>query len=42
MEELLQLGKAINPNFNAAKCSALMAKMDTSRDGQVPMNTTHL
>ena len=34
-DELLALGKAINPRFSEKKCLGLMDKMDTSRDGHV-------
>ena len=33
--ELLDLGKAVNPNFTPEKCRVLLNKMDTSRDGQL-------
>ena len=33
--ELLDLGKAVNPNFTTEKCRVLLKKMDTSHDGKV-------
>ena len=34
-DELLELGKAVNPKFTPEKCRALLDRMDSNHDGTV-------